>query len=723
MRRLIVLTVLAAVAAAPSNAPAAPKLRAGAGQADITPPRTGYYLGGWTRADRLALGVSTRLYANALVLQRGKRKLALVAVELFAVPAGLQEAVAERLAARGFDKTNVLIAASHTHSGPGGYANNPTYNTAAPSIETIDDPMSFANLLNPSPPDVQLYTFLVDRIAAAVIRADADRAPAAAAWGRSRITDLTQNRSVEAHLANHGVIRPTGEGAADEDPLGTIHTIDPEVDVLRVDKVRGARRVPIGGWSSFANHGTVVHAEMQVYSGDHHAAAWRKFAARVRRAGRVPRRQTVVNVYPNGAEGDQTAGIVNVGPAAADRVGTVEANAMFAAWRRAGRRLDRTPALDGRWTRSCFCGRQTATGPVDDQGIVGIGFLTGSEEGRGPLYDVTGVSFEGRTSPNSTPEQGNKIAAEGVGSFPPAVPLTVWRIGERAIASMPGEATKEVGARVRVAVRRALRPAGVKGVAIAGLANEFIQYISTPEEYGQQSYEGASSLYGPHEGTFITERLVELAEAIAARKPAPEAFELDTSYGVEPNGEPYPAGAASGTITEQPAGSVRRLQRATLAWTGGPSGADLPADRAFVTAQRRVGGRWRRYADDLGMQFLWRVDDEGAYSAQWEIPLSAPRGRYRLRVTASRYALASRPFRVRPSTALTIERVARGVRLRYPEPVVNVDLTMRPVAASGGVVRSSAGVRRKRRGTVFRVPRGATVSAARDRYGNRASGT
>ncbi|MEA2168929.1 MAG: hypothetical protein QOF76_2229, partial [Solirubrobacteraceae bacterium] len=144
LRRLLLISVAAVLAATP--AAHAAKLRAGAGQADIT-PQTGYFLGGWTRADRLGLGVSSRLYANTLVLQRGQTKIALVAVELFAIPAGFQEDVADLLKSRGFDKTTVLMAASHTHSGPGGFANNPTYNTAAPSPETIDDPASFPAFL------------------------------------------------------------------------------------------------------------------------------------------------------------------------------------------------------------------------------------------------------------------------------------------------------------------------------------------------------------------------------------------------------------------------------------------------------------------------------------------------------------------------------------------------------------------------------------------------
>ena len=123
-------------------------LRAGVGKADIT-PKTGYYLGGWTRADRTAQGQHTRLQSRALVLQRGARKVAMVQVDLFMVPAGMVKHVAQLNASRGFTEQNVLISASHTHSGPGGYANFKTFNTAAPSLETATDPISFFRLLDP----------------------------------------------------------------------------------------------------------------------------------------------------------------------------------------------------------------------------------------------------------------------------------------------------------------------------------------------------------------------------------------------------------------------------------------------------------------------------------------------------------------------------------------------------------------------------------------------
>ena len=724
MGRGVLAAALAALFVAGSAQAAS--LRAGAGQADITPPQTGYYLGGFTRQDRQAQGASARLYANTLVLARGNRKIALVAAELFAIPAGLQEDVARKVADLGYDRTTILLQASHTHSGPGGYFPNPTYNFAAPSLQTATDPLSFAQLLSPAPPDVQLYTWMVDRIAASIRRADGDLAPAEAAWGHATLTGVTQNRSIEAHLADHGLHVPVGQGTPAMDPAGPDDTIDPNVDVLRVDKVEHGRRVPIGAWSNFADHGTVIHSEWRAYSGDHHAAAWRVFTRLVRRHAHVPATQAVVNVYPNSDEGDQTAGIVHVGPAAADWVGTQEALAMLRAWRAAGSHLSRTPALDVRWTRTCFCGRETATGKVDTTGREGLGFLTGSEEERGPLYDITHVSFEGKTSPYDDPVQGDKLTVYGAGNPPPAVPIAVVRIGDHVLGALPGEATKEEGKRIRDALVAATAPAGVRNAVIAGLADDYVQYITTPQEYGVQSYEGASTLYGKNEGTFFVEQMAALGKDLADGRPAPDPYAFDVSYGVKPDGAAYPAGADHGVAESQPVAQVQRLGHPAFEWQGASDGHDLPADRAFVSAQRRDRhGRWHTVDTDLGLDFVWRVDDQGHYRAMWEVPLTARTGTYRFRVTATRYALTSTPFRVTPAATLAPALRGGAVAITYPDPILDVDITARPAAANGGTVTYLLGGRRhtirRRRGSAFAVPAGATIPAggARDRYGNR----
>ncbi len=682
MGRLALCTAAIALASGAVAIPdaGAAQLQAGAGRADIT-PRTGYAMFGWVRSDARSQGQLTRLFARAIVLKSGNRKLALVSADLGAIPAGLVADAAERVAGRGFSEQNVIVSASHTHSAPTGYFNYPAFNTVAPTDTT---PTDFS--LAPAA-DTQLYTFLVKRVASAIRRADDDLGPAEAAWGSSRLLHVTQNRSIEAHLADHGIDVAFGKGDVSMDPKGYVHTIDPLVNVLRVDKLAGGRSVPIGMWSTFADHGTVVKPTFTYYNADHHASAARIAEGRIRRIGHVPRGQTVVNSYGNSDEGDITAGIEHTGPAGANEVGRDEALSMLRAWRQAGAHLDPSPSVALRWTRACFCGRDTAAGAVDDHAVVGLPFLTGSEENRGPLFDETGVPFEGHRLPAGSGPQGDKIqTVQDTGTFPTAVPLAAVRVGDRVIVTVPGEMSEGMGRRLRTAVLAAVRGSGIGGVVVSGLAGDFIQYVTTPEEYGAQHYEGGSSLFGVYEGVFLQERLADLAGRLAAGQSAPPADPFDPRNGVVDNGPPYDPGAASGTVIRQPR-ATRRLRHAIFRWSGAPQGLDRPLDRAFVTVQRRVGSRWRALDNDLGLRILWAVDADGNYRAKWEPALDAPFGRYRFLVTAKRYRLHSATFRLLRSRNLKAKVVdsAPGravIALHNPAPVENQDLTWRPSVAA-----------------------------------------
>jgi neutral ceramidase len=226
--------------------------------------------------------------------------------------------------------------------------------------------------------------------------------------------------------------------------------------------------------------------------------------------------------------------------------------------------------------------------------------------------------------------------------------LFVIRIADRAIISMPGEATVEVGRRARARVLAALRGSGVRGIAVSGLANEFIQYITTPEEYDRQHYEGGSTIYGPATAAAITDSLVELAERLRRGQAAPEPAPFDPRNGLEPTGEPFGRGADSATALSQPPATPPGAQ-AAFAWQGGPRGLDRPLDRRFLAIQRRDGKRWRRVADDLGLAIAWTVDDAGRHEMRWQVPRRARPGRYRVLVSANRYRLRSRPFAVKRS--------------------------------------------------------------------------
>jgi neutral ceramidase len=706
--RGVAVGVLALVLCAPASAAT---LDAGVGRSDVTPP-TGFPTMGYVRSDAVGRGQHTRLFARAIVLRQGGQKLALVTVDLGFTPGGLLQDVARRVAKRGFSERNVIVSASHTHSAPAGYANFQSDNFVAPTVGTPTD-FKVAG-------DPQLYGLLVQRIAIAILRADKRLGPARAGWGSATLSGVTDNRSLEAHLANFGFDLPYGTGRVDQDPHGYLGTIDPNVDVLRVDRVgKHGRAIPMGAWLNFADHGTVNPYTFGVYNADHHGPASRIFERRVRRIGHVPAKREVVGAYGNADAGDMTAAFRGRGPAFAEKVGRAEAGAMLRAWRRAGTQMSHAPPFETRWTRSCFCGRTVDGGTVADSPAMGFPFFTGSEENRGPLYDQDHVNHEGDRLPADVGPQGRKIVTvqPPAADFPSAAPLMVVRLGDRAIATIPGEMTVEMGRRTRAAVLAAIAPTGVKRIALAGYANEFMHYFTTPEEYDMQHYEGGSTLFGKYSSNLIKDDLTTLAGDIATGRPAPEPATFDPHNGLTANFTPYGTGAGSGTVVAQPA-AVRRMRRASFSWQGGARGLDRPFDKPFVRIERKGPRRWRPVTDDLGLEILWRVDDSGRYSAEWQVPLAQRVGRYRFVVTANRYRLASRSFRVRPSNALIVKALGGGrVSLSYPPVDALADLTSRPAHPDGGQV---AGVRR-RGGHVFKLPAGAAVpkGAARDRYGNR----
>jgi hypothetical protein len=224
----------------------------------------------------------------------------------------------------------------------------------------------------------------------------------------------------------------------------------------------------------------------------------------------------------------------------------------------------------------------------------------------------------------------------------------VVRVADRLVVSLPAEPTVEVGRRARAAVQAAAG-GGIAGSVVSGLANEYVNYLTTPQEYDRQHYEGGSTVFGPASSALLREALAELARRMARGLPAQSPYPFDPRNGVIANGAPFGAGAGSAAILEQPRALLPRGVDAVLGWKGGPRGLDKPLDVPFVTIQRRVRGRWRRVADDLGLQIVWTVDDEGRHLAFWRIPGGARAGLYRIVVTANRYRLVSRSFRVDPA--------------------------------------------------------------------------
>src|SRR5258708_28214479 len=110
MRSLPILLAAASIASAQA-------LRIGAAQVTISPspgtPMAGYY------ATRLSTGVHDDLHAKAIVIASGGQRVALVACDLIGIPPAVVEEAREMIhSATGILAGNVMISATHSHTGP-----------------------------------------------------------------------------------------------------------------------------------------------------------------------------------------------------------------------------------------------------------------------------------------------------------------------------------------------------------------------------------------------------------------------------------------------------------------------------------------------------------------------------------------------------------------------------------------------------------------------------
>jgi len=267
-RTLAVAFALLAVALRPAvSEPAAPKapLLAGAWAVDVTPP-VGVPLAGYGGMGRRLLvpdllnrypyafwfkpsrGVHDPIVARALVLQSGARRVLWVAVDLIGPDPEMVSELKERLAAIGLRYDAVILAASHTHSGPGGFSHSRLFGFLA-----LDS----------------LVPAIRERILRGMTEAawDADRVkvPARVGVGRGEVRDVIRSR--------------------------TGLPLDPEIGVLKVVRTDGR---PIALIWNYAIHPTLLGKENLLLSGDVTGAV----SQELERALSVPA------LYTNGAVGD-----------------------------------------------------------------------------------------------------------------------------------------------------------------------------------------------------------------------------------------------------------------------------------------------------------------------------------------------------------------------------------------------------------------------------------
>ena len=252
--------------------------------------------------------------------------------------------------------------------------------------------------------------------------------------------------------------------------------------------------------------------------------------------------------------------------------------------------------------------------------------------------------------PDAAPCQGRKLpvrsptgpfGSDGL-DFPSMAPLSLVRIGRGLIAAAPFELTTVTGTRIRDRLELFLRQRhneAIDGVIMVGLANNYLQYAATADEYNLQHYEGASTLYGPETARFLGNHFLCLADWLYgdhqdAACNLKQPFAVNTVHAVLSNPE---------EISRMPSGEVSPgvlLQVSTLppkrissdlwpSWTvhfrGVRPGDALMRDRLRVRVVDKASGRV--LDDDTGTGVEVRYDETASDQQTW-LARWTPRGAY-----------------------------------------------------------------------------------------------
>lgn len=442
-------------------------LRAGAAKVDITPPLGTPLAGHFEK--RRAVDVDDPLYARALVLEAGGRRIALVACDILCLPAADVAAAREQITAwTGIPPEHVCLAATHTH-------------TAAAPAGVLGTPRAEAYM-----------AALPERIATAVALAVARLAPARLGWGSVAVEGITFCRRFRMR---DGTVR-MNPGRGNPDAVEPVSPVDPELGVLYVEEAAGTRR-PIALWANFALHYIGTDNALAV-SADYFG----RFA-RIVEAGLGGG----LALLTNGASGQ----INNIdirdprqpsGSAQSERVARVVAGGALLAAGRAELAPDVTLEVA---TRTLQVRRRVLT-PEDVRLAEAI--LAAAED-TAPNGLPPGAFSWARGEP--LPHAYLRAYAREVlelAAMPErlAAELQVLRVGAGAAVGLPGEIFSELGLAVKAG-------APARSVALVGLANGYVGYVPDLAGYEQGGYEtwaARTSAVEPGTG----EALVEAAGAL-----------------------------------------------------------------------------------------------------------------------------------------------------------------------------------------------------------------
>lgn len=608
------------------------QFRIGAGIYDITGPAAEQRMMGYAMIKQSTAGMYTRLWARAFVIESpcNGQRVVFVNADLGQLFQAVKEEVVKRLQEKfgeRYTDQNVLITATHQHSGPGGYSTYTLYNL------TI---LGF---------DRKNFNTIVDGIVSAIERADANMTPATIKIAKANLSGVSFNRSPQSYDLN-----PENERAK------YTSNVDTEMTLLRFDALNGK---PIGLINWFPVHGVSMSMKNHLINSDNKGYAEylfekdyhsdygpHAFVAAFAQAN-------AGDVTPNedGHEGgtglEGLATISKAGKPQYDLAHRLfdEATTLVKGgvdFRHTFLEMDKV-AIDPRYTD----GQPHTTCPP----AIGISMLAGTTDGEGVGKQGVTCDTIGKVIPGfvctrmKTPCQGVKPIALELGNkkpypwVPSTLPFQVLKIGNVFIAAAPFELTTMSGRRIKASIQEQL-PATENHIVLSALANAYVQYITTNEEYQLQRYEGASTLFGPWALSALQQTYAQLTSALTHDKAVPVGptppdllnFQVNLQRGVA--FDRPPAGKKFGDVHENAQPAYQHGSTVSVTFWGAHPRNNYRIQDTYLEVQHMENGKWVTVRTDRDWDTEYHWQRSGLASSLitivWRLPEDALPGNYRI---------------------------------------------------------------------------------------------
>lgn len=616
----------------------------GAGIYDITGAAAEIDMMGYAMPFQLDNGIHSRQWARAFIIASPKtnKRIVFVSNDLGMVFQSVKQGVIAKLHEKYgelYNDKNVMLSATHTHAGPGGYAFHTLFNFTIRGFSK------------------QNYDVTVNGIVKAIERAHHNLEPGHIYIKNDTLLNTTKNRSIEAYEKN-----PEAERAQ------YAHNTDKSIILLKLVNDKGEA---IGEINWHAVHGVSMSNKNKLISGDNKGYASYLFEQHEK--ADYMKDKTFVAAFAQANEGDASPNIFEDLPddGACDHfdcsdikrtqlIGQRQYDKALAMFNTATTELmgevdyrHQYLDMENQTVQPEFTG-----GEVEHtcQAAVGYAFGAGTSDGAGADGIFSQGQVEGSVLVNllrdfiatPTPEmeacQKPKPVLLAVGLNKPAwvphnMPIQIFKVGKLMIAGVPGEFTTTSGRRLKSLLKETFE-GDIDTVAIAGLSNSYAGYITTPEEYAQQNYEGGFTVFGqwtlPAYLQGFKHIAVDMKQGVPSETgPLPEDLSWHTGSLIAPVlFDDTPPFVKFGGIHQDVEPSYERDQVVHAVFWGGHPRNNLKNMESFLEIQHLENGEWKTIAHDWDFNTIYRWERRlVSYSyihIFWHIPMDAPKGNYRI---------------------------------------------------------------------------------------------